>query len=168
MTFYSKFSSNQIIDLTNKYEQYLDNSIFVHCNRIEGVHLFYKCPFCFKMRGKTKYSPLKKNGQPYKSIKPTYHHHGSNFDNSNRVEHRGSHCSAKNNIDEICGSHKDLQLKLARNKITKGQYDYIMKKRHLIEKELSKSVLIVIDDNTQKVTSEEQQSLNFIRHQNTF
>tara|TARA_R110000851_G_scaffold330612_1_gene503621 strand:- start:470 stop:976 length:507 start_codon:yes stop_codon:yes gene_type:complete len=165
MTFYSEFTEAQKLNLKDKYADRLDRVLFVHCSHIKGVHMFYKCPFCFDVRGRTKYNPLKKNGQMYKSLKPTYHHHGSGFNNSNRTEGRSTHCSSKYHIDEVFGSHQELELKKARNKITQGQFDFIMKKRFEFLKEQEKEVVMVVDDNTIRETSEEQQALSYIKYQ---
>ena len=167
MTFYSEFTDAQKLNLTNKYAESLDNIIFVHCTHIKGVHMFYKCPFCFNVRGKTKYNPLKKNGEKYKSIKPTFHHHGSGFDNSNRSEGRSTHCSSKYHIDEVFGSHKDLELKMIRNKITKQQFNFIMEKKSEFLKEQEKEVIMVVDENTIRESSEEQQALSYIKYHNS-
>tara|TARA_R110001599_G_scaffold1110_7_gene5328 strand:- start:1149 stop:1526 length:378 start_codon:yes stop_codon:yes gene_type:complete len=93
MTFYYPFNETQKKDLTAKYSEYLDNTIFVHCNRINGVHMFYECPFCFKVGGNIKTTQFKKNGEKYKTVKPNHHFHGSGFQNHNRDESRSSHCS---------------------------------------------------------------------------
>ena len=58
MTFYSDFTEAQKINLENKYTHRLDNVIFVHCSHIKGVHMYYKCPFCFDVNGRIKYNPL--------------------------------------------------------------------------------------------------------------
>jgi len=150
MTFYSDFTEAQKINLENKYTDRLDNVIFVHCSHIKGVHMYYKCPFCFDVNGRTKYNPLKRNGEIYKSLKPHLHCHGSGFDVSNRTEGRITHCCSKYHTDDIFGSHKDLELKMVRNKITKEQFDFIKEKRINFLKEQDKEVIMVVDDNTIK------------------
>ena len=157
MTSYSEFSESQISNLTERYADRLDSVIFVHCSSIKGVHMFYKCPFCFSVGVSTKYNPLKKNGQMYKSLKPTFHHHGSGFDNSNRIEGRSTHCSSKYHIDEVFGKQQDLEMKMIKNKISKQQYDFIMEKRDVFYKEQQKEVVMVVDDNTIRETSDEAQ-----------
>jgi len=157
MTFYSEFTEAQKNNLKEKYTDRLDGVVFVHCTRIKGVHMFYKCPFCFDVRGRTKYNPLKKNGQMYKSLKPTFHFHGSGFDNSNRIEGRSTHCSSKYHLDEVFGSHQELELKIARKKITQEQFDFIIEKRNQFLAEQQKEVVMVVDDNTIRETSNEAQ-----------
>tara|TARA_R110002073_G_scaffold124671_2_gene268994 strand:- start:896 stop:1402 length:507 start_codon:yes stop_codon:yes gene_type:complete len=165
MTFYSEFTEAEKLNLTEKYADELDRVLFVHCSHIKGVHMFYKCPFCFDVRNKIKYNPLKKDGTMYKSLKPHYHFHGSGFDNSNRTEGRITHCSSKYHLDEIFGSHPDLEVKVIKNKLSKEQFDFIMKKRKEFLKDQEKEIVMVVDDNTIRETSEEQQALSFIKYQ---
>ena len=157
MTFYYPFTESQKTELIAEYSKYIDNTIFVHCNRINGVQFYYECPFCFKVGNSTKYSQYKKNGKKYVSIKPNEHLHGSGFENHNRTESRSSHCSSKYHIDELFGSHQELELKKIRKKITQDEFDAIIEKKKEFYNELDKMVVIVIDDDTVRETTYEEQ-----------
>ena len=65
----------------------------VNCLRIDDVHLYYECPFCWKTRAGVKGTKLRIDGQPYSSAKPNIHKHGSMGGKvETGIERRSSHC----------------------------------------------------------------------------
>jgi len=116
--------------------------------------MYYTCPFHQRVGGYAKYSttpfstPIKSNGQPYKSAKTVEHFHGSGYNNKNRFEMRSSHCCAKN-CDREC-------LKLAFGDNQKMKDDF--------KENVRMPVCIVIDDNTVRETTDENQVLNLRRN----
>ena len=76
-----------------------EDYIVVKAKKIDNVHIYYECPFCWTIRnGKIKDSNFnRKTKKLYMSAKPTIHRHGSGGDKHNRYETRVSHCSVNNN-----------------------------------------------------------------------
>ncbi len=70
-------------------------NITVEASMIDKIHIYYKCPFCYKLKnGRVVDSPFNtKTKRIYSSAKPNTHFHGSGGDLLNRIEHRVSHCS---------------------------------------------------------------------------
>jgi hypothetical protein len=74
----------------------------VNCLKIDDVHLYYECPFCWKTRAGIKGTNIRPNGEVYCSAKPNIHKHGSM---SGKIENgtakRSSHCLHNNEEVEI-------------------------------------------------------------------
>ena len=76
-------------DMTKLHESqyYLwKKSIYVNACRIDHVHFYFICPFC--------YTAYNKNGQPSKRAKHLIHYHGSSGEYHYRFEDRISHCNS--------------------------------------------------------------------------
>ena len=96
--------------------------IVVKAHKIDKTHIYYKCPFCWKIRnGRILDSPFcKTKKRIYSSARPNEHFHGSGGDLGARIEYRTSHCTINNEkeikiiIDEEtkgCISQKPKTLK---------------------------------------------------------
>ena len=70
-----------------------DDELLVHSFRMDRVHLYYRCPYCYKLNsGKVVGSKYKKNGEPYKRIKHNVHKHGVGSNYNTGSYHKISHC----------------------------------------------------------------------------
>ena len=94
-TFYGTWSPESALELLGNPDYDTTKYTVVKCYRINNTQLHYECPFCYQVQGRTNFSRCSKKGVPYKTLKPTYHRHGSGGDNSNRIEIREPHCCAK-------------------------------------------------------------------------
>lgn len=70
-------------------------SIHVRASKVDYVHIYYVCPFCW--------SAHKKNGQPYARARRREHFHGSDGDLRPRREHRADHCVVKRYPPHLTG-----------------------------------------------------------------
>ena len=69
-----------------------DNEVLVHCSLLTKTQMYYRCPYCWRLGRNIKSSPYKKNGDLYKTIKPTLHFHG-NPNYKMGAYHKISHCT---------------------------------------------------------------------------
>jgi len=154
MPFYFDATEEQRKELMEHYDTRYSDISFVHCNRIKGVHMYYTCPFCQRVGNRLRYSTkpfqkaIKANGQEYKSAKPVEHYHGSGYNNKNRFETRLSHCCARN-YDYEC-----MALAFGNNEKMKDDF----------KENVDMEICMVVDDNTVRETTDENQVLNLRRN----
>ena len=65
----------------------------VECLKIDDVHIYYECPFCWVTSAGVKGTNKKKNGNPYANSKSNIHRHGSIGGKIQQgIASRTSHC----------------------------------------------------------------------------
>lgn len=175
MPIYFNATEDQKQEFMERYDTKYSDISFVHCSRIRGVHMYYVCPFAMDVGSREKISqtpfaaPLKANGTPYKSAKPIERCHGSNYNNKNRFETRSSHCNMKYQTDVIDDTFKMKYWRgiegcpddwIKRKRITKSEFERFPKLYWQYVENVDMLVCIVIDDNTIRETTDENQALN--------